>query len=217
MGRIEQSRRGLRHRLVVLGDPGGELAAVARAVVHRDAAIRVAVQVQAGDAVDAREDRIYVGDVARRDGGAVTDSSSRIDEVNARIDEVLATHNDRPEGHPEAFRLDLLMHPTRGRAISVAEWHRHIGEFIEAELDAIGKVEKFIYGTGSNYAEGILGHDDILKLTPACVAVHPLLRRRTDPGSPDRAQSTTCLGVARLLRVAPACRRSPVDRVSRGV
>ena len=78
-----------------------------------------------------------IGDVARRDGGAVTDSSSRIDEVNARIDEVLATHIDRPEGHPEAFRLDLLMRPTRGCAISVAEWHRHIGEFIEAELDAI--------------------------------------------------------------------------------
>ena len=31
---------------------------------------------------------------------------------------------------------------------------------LEAELGAIGKVEKFVYGTASSYAEGILGHDD---------------------------------------------------------
>lgn len=48
---------------------------------------------------------------------------------------------------------------------------------LKTELGAIGKVEKFVYGTGSSYAEGILGHDDILKLTPACVAAHPLLRQ----------------------------------------
>lgn len=48
---------------------------------------------------------------------------------------------------------------------------------LEAELGAIGRVDKFVYGTGSSYSDGILGHDDILKLTPACVAVHPLLRR----------------------------------------
>ncbi|SFU48547.1 DNA helicase-2 / ATP-dependent DNA helicase PcrA [Halomonas korlensis] len=48
---------------------------------------------------------------------------------------------------------------------------------LEAELGAIGRVEKFVYGTGSSYADGILGHDDILKLTPACIAAHPLLRR----------------------------------------
>jgi DNA helicase-2/ATP-dependent DNA helicase PcrA len=48
---------------------------------------------------------------------------------------------------------------------------------LQAELGAISGVEKFIYGTGSSYAEGILGHDDILKLTPACVAIHPLLRQ----------------------------------------
>lgn len=48
---------------------------------------------------------------------------------------------------------------------------------LEGELGAIRTVEKFDYGTGSRYAEGILGHDDILKLTPACVAAHPLLRQ----------------------------------------
>lgn len=48
---------------------------------------------------------------------------------------------------------------------------------LEAELVLISKVEKFDYGTSSSYAEGILGHDDILKLTPACIAAHPLLRQ----------------------------------------
>lgn len=47
---------------------------------------------------------------------------------------------------------------------------------LEAEFEAIGRVKKFTYGTGSRYSEGILGHDDILKLTPACVEKHNLLR-----------------------------------------
>lgn len=47
---------------------------------------------------------------------------------------------------------------------------------LEADLAALSKVEKFVYSTGSSYAEGILGHDDILKLTPYCVTSHPLLR-----------------------------------------
>lgn len=48
---------------------------------------------------------------------------------------------------------------------------------LEAQLAAISSVEKFTYGTGSSYAEGILGHDDVLKLTPYCIGAHPLLRR----------------------------------------
>ncbi|MES3097707.1 UvrD-helicase domain-containing protein [Sphingomonas aerolata] len=48
---------------------------------------------------------------------------------------------------------------------------------LEAEREAIGLVEKFTYETGSRYAEGILGHDDIVRLTPACITDHPLLRR----------------------------------------
>ncbi|MFC0805188.1 UvrD-helicase domain-containing protein [Ensifer sp. P24N7] len=48
---------------------------------------------------------------------------------------------------------------------------------LEAQLEAIASVEKFTYGTGSSYAEGILGHDDVLRLTPHCVEAHSLLRR----------------------------------------
>ncbi|WP_293717259.1 UvrD-helicase domain-containing protein [Stenotrophomonas sp. UBA7606] len=48
---------------------------------------------------------------------------------------------------------------------------------LEAELAEVQKVDKFDYGTGSSYGEGILGHDDILKLAPACIALYPLLRQ----------------------------------------
>lgn len=77
---------------------------------------------------------------------------------------------------------------------------------LEAELGAIGAVEKFVYGTGSNYAEGILGHDDILKLTPACVAVHPLLRKLIAKRFPyifvDESQDTNPEVVDALRQIA---------------
>lgn len=57
--------------------------------------------------------------------------------INARIDAVLARHIDRPEGHPEAFRIDLLDRPTGGRVVGAEEWDRHVAELIEVELDAI--------------------------------------------------------------------------------
>lgn len=64
----------------------------------------------------------------------------------------------------------------RTQARTKARLEIEIGE-LEEQLGRIGEIETFIYGTGSSYAEGILGHDDILKLTPYCVEVHPLLRR----------------------------------------
>lgn len=64
----------------------------------------------------------------------------------------------------------------RTQARTKARLEIEIGE-LEAQLGAIAGVEKFTYGTGSSYAEGILGHDDVLKLTPYCVEAHPLLRR----------------------------------------
>lgn len=77
---------------------------------------------------------------------------------------------------------------------------------LKAELGAIGGVEKFVYGTGSSYAEGILGHDDILKLTPACVAAHPLLRQLVAKRFPyifvDESQDTNPEVVAALRHIA---------------
>lgn len=83
--------------------------------------------------------------------------------VGIRIEEKIAErreHYDRP----------------RTQMRTKARLEIEIAEF-EAQLAAIGSVEKFTYGTGSSYAEGILGHDDVLKLTPYCIDAHPLLRR----------------------------------------
>ena len=94
-------------------------------------------------AVPAGIDRFHedlitaIRDSAGLEVGARSAPSARIDAVNTRIDEVLATHVNRPEGHPEAFRLDLLVRPTGGHRLSEDEWHRHIVELIEVELDSI--------------------------------------------------------------------------------
>lgn len=77
---------------------------------------------------------------------------------------------------------------------------------LEAELTAVVGVDKFTYGTGSSYAEGILGHDDILKLTPACVAARPLLREIVAKRFPfvfvDESQDTDPEVVEALRHVA---------------
>jgi DNA helicase II / ATP-dependent DNA helicase PcrA len=83
--------------------------------------------------------------------------------VKLRINEKIAErreHYDKP----------------RTQARTKARLEIEIGE-LEEQLGGIGAVEKFIYGTGSSYGEGILGHDDILRLTPHCVKAYPLLRR----------------------------------------
>jgi len=80
-----------------------------------------------------------------------------------RIEEKIASrreHHDKP-GTREATRVKLT-----------AEI-----EELEAELAVISAVRTFTYETGSDYAEGILGHDDILKLTPYCIQKYPLLRK----------------------------------------
>ncbi|MDR3622469.1 MAG: UvrD-helicase domain-containing protein [Paludisphaera borealis] len=39
------------------------------------------------------------------------------------------------------------------------------------------QVDSFTYGTGSDYAKGILGHDDIIRMVPQLIVERPLLRR----------------------------------------
>jgi len=46
----------------------------------------------------------------------------------------------------------------------------------EQQRDRIGRVRTFTYGTGSDYINGILGHDDITKMVPQIIAEHPLMR-----------------------------------------
>ncbi len=43
-------------------------------------------------------------------------------------------------------------------------------------LDQIESVKRFTYGTGSDYAKGVLGHSDILQLGPSLINEHELMR-----------------------------------------
>lgn len=112
--------------------------------------------------------------------------------VASRIEEKIAerrAHYDRPRTQPATKAR--LEEEIRG---------------LEAELRTIGQVERFVYGTGSSYAEGILGHDDILKLTPACVAAHPLLGQLVAKRFPyifvDESQDTNPQVVEALRHIA---------------
>jgi len=46
----------------------------------------------------------------------------------------------------------------------------------EQQRARIGRVRSFTYGTGSDYVNGILGHDDIIKMVPQLIAERPLMR-----------------------------------------
>jgi len=77
---------------------------------------------------------------------------------------------------------------------------------LEAELQSISHVKTFTYGFGSSYSEGILGHDDILRLTPACIGLHPLLRNIVAKAFPyifiDESQDTNPDVTQALLDIA---------------
>jgi DNA helicase-2/ATP-dependent DNA helicase PcrA len=59
----------------------------------------------------------------------------------------------------------------------------------------IGRVRSFTYGTGSDYVNGILGHDDIIKMVPQLIAERPLMRSLLAQQYPflfvDESQDTT--------------------------
>lgn len=46
----------------------------------------------------------------------------------------------------------------------------------EQHRTRIGRVRSFTYGTGSDYVNGILGHDDIIKMAPQFIIERPLMR-----------------------------------------
>lgn len=49
-------------------------------------------------------------------------------------------------------------------------------EWYQQQLDQLAIVKRFTYGTGSDYAKGVLGHSDILKLGPSLITEHELMR-----------------------------------------
>jgi DNA helicase II / ATP-dependent DNA helicase PcrA len=81
---------------------------------------------------------------------------------------------------------------------------REITRYQQLE-EVIGRVRHFGYGTGSDYANGILGHDDVLKLGADLIRNSPLMRRIVAQQFPflfvDESQDTSEEVVAALRSV----------------
>jgi DNA helicase II / ATP-dependent DNA helicase PcrA len=75
----------------------------------------------------------------------------------------------------------------------------------EQQKSKLDKVGTFTYGTGSDYAKGILGHDDIIKMVPQFIEDRPLMRTLVANQYPflfvDESQDTTTHVVAALKAV----------------
>jgi DNA helicase-2/ATP-dependent DNA helicase PcrA len=76
----------------------------------------------------------------------------------------------------------------------------------EQQRAKIGRVRSFTYGTGSDYVNGTLGHDDIIKMVPKIIAERPLMRNLLVQQFPflfvDESQDTTESVVSALKTVA---------------
>jgi DNA helicase-2/ATP-dependent DNA helicase PcrA len=88
---------------------------------------------------------------------------------------------------------------TRTKLKEEIEWHRY-------QLAQLAGVSRFKYGTGSSYAKGLLGHDDILRVGPALIAEHALLRSVIAQRFPyilvDESQDTNPAVVEALKHIA---------------
>lgn len=75
-----------------------------------------------------------------------------------------------------------------------------------SQLDEIGSVKSFRYGTGSDYSNGVLGHSYILKIGPEFIGNHRLMRnvltRRFPVIFVDESQDTDPAFVEALRQVA---------------
>ncbi len=79
-------------------------------------------------------------------------------------------------------------------------------ERYQGQLAEIDRVRGFRYGTGSDYTNGVLGHSDILRIGPALIQDHPLMRsvltRRFPVIFVDESQDTDPTFVEALRTVA---------------
>ncbi|WP_237213182.1 UvrD-helicase domain-containing protein [Falsiroseomonas oryziterrae] len=75
----------------------------------------------------------------------------------------------------------------------------------EQQREAIAKVRTFAYGTGSDYATGILGHDDIIKMATRLMMDRPLFRSLVAQQFPfifvDESQDTFPVVVEALMAI----------------
>ena len=88
---------------------------------------------------------------------------------------------------------------TRAKLTKEIEWHRY-------QLTQLAGVSRFKYGTGSSYAKGVLGHDDILRVGPALITEHAVLRSLIAQRFPyifvDESQDTNPTVVEALKQIA---------------
>ncbi len=93
----------------------------------------------------------------------------------------------------------------RARATTRERARENITRY-RSQLEKIGAVKSFKYGTGSDYANGLLGHSDILKIGPAFIDNHDLMRKILSRRFPvifvDESQDTDPAFVTALLEVA---------------
>jgi DNA helicase-2/ATP-dependent DNA helicase PcrA len=79
-------------------------------------------------------------------------------------------------------------------------------EWRQQQLTQLAGVSRFKYGTGSSYAKGLLGHDDILRVGPALIGEHALLRSLIAQRFPyifvDESQDTNPTVVEALKQIA---------------
>lgn len=111
--------------------------------------------------------------------------------VAGRIEEKIAAAQERLDNP----RTRANTRDTLGRDI----------ERYQRQTEVLRSVARFIYGTGSDYAKGVLGHDDILKVGPALIEERPLLRTLIANRFPfifvDESQDTSPTFVAALRQI----------------
>lgn len=86
------------------------------------------------------------------------------------------------------------------------EKNRRDVERFEAALPDIARARAFTYGTGSNYADGTLGHDDVIRVATDFLCERPLFQRLLAQQFPyvfvDESQDTQEAVITALKRVA---------------
>lgn len=101
---------------------------------------------------------------------------NRIDDKLAELREVAASFGPRVQQRTrEKNRADIVRY--------------------EQQRARIGQVRSFTYGTGSDYMNGILGHNDIIEMVPQLIIERPLMRSLVAQQFPflfvDESQDTT--------------------------
>ncbi|MEX3509209.1 hypothetical protein CKW39_14975 [Kocuria sp. WRN011] len=91
----------------------------------------------------------------------------------ADIKQWVATHIERKTSDLEE---KIVSYGTRVQAKTKEKDAAELSKY-RSQCASIGKVPRFTYGTGSDYGNGILGHEDVLTLAPELLMTRPLLAK----------------------------------------